>query len=137
MILRKMYEKYKDVIPYLFFGVCTTLVNMVAYWVAAHPLGMKVMVSTVFAWIFAVLFAYFTNRKWVFYSDAKGRREILKEMAAFFTCRLATGLADWLCMFIFVDLLKWNDMIIKFCANVLVVILNYIASKLLIFKKRR
>ena len=54
----------------------------------------------------------------------------------FFACRLATGLVDWVCMFVFVDMLAWNDIFIKFVANILVIILNYIASKLVIFKKR-
>ena len=135
MNLKQLYEKYKDVIPYLFFGVCTTLVNVVVYWVAAHPLHLGVMPSTILAWLLAVLFAYVTNRKWVFHSEAKDAGAVLKEMASFFACRLATGVVDWLCMYIFVDVLKWNDMVIKIAANVLVIILNYVASKLIIFKK--
>ena len=94
------------------------------------------MPSTIFAWVLAVLFAYITNRKWVFHSTAKGSKEILKEMVSFFSCRLATGIVDWLCMFVFVDLLKFNDLIIKVAANVVVVVLNYVASKLFIFKKK-
>lgn len=129
-------KKYRDVLPYLFFGVCTTVVNVVTYWAAAHFFHLSVMVSTVLAWILAVLFAYVTNRKWVFHSEASGRREILKEIISFFSCRLATGFVDWLCMFLFVDVLAWNDVFVKTAANVLVIILNYVASKLLIFKKR-
>lgn len=137
MDLKKLYDKYKDVIPYLFFGVCTTVVNVVAYWVAAHPFHWEVMPSTIFAWVLAVLFAYVTNRKWVFHSSANGSKEILKEILSFFSCRLATGIVDWLCMFIFVDVLKLNDLIIKVIANIIVIILNYIASKLIIFKKNK
>ncbi len=130
-------EKYKDVIPYLFFGVCTTLVNVITYWVCAHPLGINTMVSTIVAWILAVLFAYVTNRKWVFHSEAKTKKEIVKEMVSFFGCRLATGVVDWGCMFVFVQILRWNDVIIKFVANLLVIILNYVASKLVIFKNNQ
>lgn len=137
MDYRKIYEKYKDVLPYLFFGVCTTLVNVIVYWIFAYPFRQSVMVSTIVAWVFAVLFAYITNRKWVFYSEASGGREVLIEMAKFFLARLATGGVDWICMFVFVNLLGLNDLIIKFLANVLVIILNYIASKLIIFKKRK
>lgn len=132
---KRLYAQYRDVISYLFFGVCTTLVNMFAYWLAAYPFGWNVPASTVFAWILAVLFAYVTNRRWVFHSDAKTSREILREMASFFSCRLATGLLDLGCMFLFVDVLHWNDILIKALDNVLVVILNYVASKLLIFRK--
>lgn len=137
MNIKNLYEKYKDIIPYLFFGVCTTVVNVVVYWIAAHPLGCDVMTSTIVAWILAVLFAYLTNRKWVFKSEAKGIKAIIKEMVAFFACRLATGIVDWVCMFVFVDLLGLNDIIIKFVANIIVIVLNYVASKLVIFKKKR
>lgn len=132
-----LFAKYKDVIPYAFFGVLTTVVNMVVYWVAAYPLGLSVMGSTVIAWITAVLLAYVTNRKWVFHSQAEGIKEIVQELVSFFACRLATGVVDWACMFIFVDLLHFNDVIIKAAANVLVIILNYVASKLVIFKHKK
>ena len=134
--LKALFQKYKDVIPYAIFGVLTTLVNIASYWLCAHALGMPVMASTIIAWILAVLFAYVTNRKWVFLSEAKGRRAIVKEMLSFFACRLATGLVDWACMFLFVDVLHWNDVLIKTGANILVIALNYIASKLIIFKKQ-
>lgn len=127
--------KYKQFLLYAVFGVLTTLVNMVAYWVFAYPCGIPTVPSTVLAWVAAVAFAYFTNRLWVFESKAKGAKEILKEAAAFFGCRLATGVLDWAWMFLFVDCLHVNDMLMKLTANVIVIILNFIASKLLIFKK--
>ena len=132
--VKTVLNKYKDVIPYLFFGVCTTVVNIVVYWGCAHLLSLNVMASTVIAWILAVLFAYVTNRKWVFRSTAFSRKEVIREILGFFGCRLATGVMDWLCMFVFVELLKLNDVVIKVFANVLVIILNYAASKLIIFK---
>ena len=134
MQFKDLYSKYKDVIPYAIFGVLTTIVNIVTYYVAAHFLKMPIMISTMLAWFLAVLFAYITNRKWVFHSSADTPGRILAEIIAFFSCRIATGIVDWLCMWIFVDLLDFNDVIIKAMANVLVIILNYIASKLLIFK---
>ena len=133
--MKDLYEKYKDVIPYLFFGVCTTLVNVIAYWLCAHPLNLGTMRSTIIAWILAVLFAYITNRKWVFHSEAHSSKEIIKEMISFFGCRLATGVVDWGCMYFFVEVLHWNDLIVKLAANLLMIVLNYVASKLVIFKK--
>ena len=135
MELKELFKKYKDVIPYLFFGVCTTLVNVVVYWGCAHFLHLSTMFGTIIAWVLAVLFAYITNRKWVFHSKVNTRDEITKELFSFFSCRLATGIVDWGCMFIFVQILAWNDLVIKFLANVLVIVLNYVASKLVIFKK--
>ena len=137
MNIQKIYDKYKDVVPYIFFGVCTTIVNIAVYWIAAHPLGMGIMPGTIVAWMAAVLFAYVTNRKWVFHSEATGSDEIAREVMSFFACRIATGVVDWLCMFIFVDLLTMNDVMIKIMANVLVIVLNYIASKLVIFKNKK
>lgn len=137
MDLKKLYEKYRDLIPYAVFGVLTTVVNMLVFWVMAHPLSVSVMASTIVAWIVAVLFAYITNRKWVFRSEAHTKKEIMKEITSFFTCRLTTGVIDWMCMFIFVDLLRFNDVVIKFIANVIVIILNYVASKLIIFRHKK
>lgn len=135
-MLKELMEKYWDVIPYMFFGVCTTLVNVVAYWICAHPLGLGTMASTIIAWIIAVLFAYITNRKWVFHSETRGANEVSKEIASFFGCRLATGVVDWFCMFAFVELLNMNDVVVKVVANIIVIVLNYIASKFIIFRKK-
>ena len=134
MDFKQFYEKYKDLIPYGIFGVLTTVVNIASYWVAAHPLGLSVVVSTVIAWILSVLFAYATNRKWVFHSEAVGLNAIMKEMTSFFGCRLATGFIDLACMFMFVDVLHFDDVVIKVIANIIVIVLNYVASKLIIFK---
>lgn len=136
MNIKALYQKYKDIIPYGIFGVLTTLVNVAVYWIAAHPLRLETMPSTVFAWIMAVMFAYVTNRKWVFHSTAITAVEIRKEILSFFICRLATGVSDWACMFIFVDLLGFYDVAMKVLANILVIILNYVASRLVIFKRK-
>ena len=124
----------QSVILYLIFGVLKTLVNILAYWLAAHVLGLGVTASVIIAWILAVLFAYFTNRKWVFISNANNSREILRELGAFFACRIFTGVLDILLMYIFVTLLNFNDLLIKALSNIAVIILNYLGSKFLIFK---
>lgn len=129
-------EEIKEIVAYLVFGVLTTLVNIVVYWLCAHPLGIKTVPSSVIAWIASVLFAYITNRIWVFHSETTGKSGIIREVAYFFACRLATGVVDWVFMYVTVDLLGFNDVIMKIIANVVVVILNYIASKLLIFRKK-
>lgn len=132
--MKDLIKKYKDVVPYAVFGVFTTIVNIAVYWVMAHPFHLGVMLSTIIAWIVAVLFAYLTNRKWVFHSEAHTSQEVFREIISFFVCRIATGVVDWGCMFIFVDMLHFNDVIIKAAANILVIILNYVASKLVIFR---
>ena len=112
-ILKRLIAKYKDVVPYLIFGILTTLVNIVSYWMLAHLLKIGVMPSTVIAWILSVLFAYVTNRKWVFHSTAKAVSKILREMVYFFGCRLATGLLDMLIMYIFAVRMQFDDTWVK------------------------
>lgn len=136
-LLNLLYKKYKRIFNYLLFGVFTTLVNIVMYWMCAHLLACGIMLSTVVAWFGAVSFAYITNRRWVFNSEARTAHDLLKELVAFFSCRIATGFVDWIAMFIFADLLKINDVIIKIIANVIVIVLNYVASKLIIFRGKR
>ena len=135
-MFKQLYDKYRDMIPYMIFGVLTTLVNIAAYWLLAHPLGLPTVPSTVIAWGLAVLFAYVTNRTWVFHSEAKTRNEIIKEGVSFYLCRLGTGVLDWLGMYVMVDVLHWNDLIVKIAVNIVVIVLNYVASKLIVFRKK-
>lgn len=135
-MIKKIFEKYKEIILYVFFGGCTTLVNIIAYYVCAHPLSLATVPSTVLAWILSVAFAYVTNRIYVFKSRSNGYVAVLGEIVSFVSCRLLTGLMDLGIMFVCVDLLGLNDLIIKILSNVLVIILNYIASKCLIFRKK-
>lgn len=130
-------DNYREIAAYLIFGVLTTVVNIVVYWLAAHPLNIGTVPSSVIAWIAAVLFAYITNRSLVFHSDASGAAGILREIVLFFGARLATGVIDWVFMYVSVDLLHYNDVIMKVIANVIVVILNYLASKLVIFRNKK
>lgn len=134
MALKDLIERYRDVIPYLFFGFCTTLVNIIAYWFFAHPLGLPVVPSTIIAWVLSVLFAYITNRRWVFHSAERTISGILREMVSFFGCRLGTGILDWVGMYVLVNVLGLNDIVIKIVLNIIVIVLNYVASKYVIFK---
>ena len=134
-MIREYWDKYKDVIFYLVFGVLTTVVNIVTYWVCVHILGTSVMVGTILAWVLAVFFAYINNRSLVFHSSASGTDEIMKEITSFFACRIGTGVVDWVIMLVFVTRLHFNDMIIKMLANIIIIVLHYILSKFVIFKK--
>ena len=135
-MIRQLFEKHQDKILYLVFGALTTAVNTGVYWLCAHPLGLPVVPATVIAWFFAVLFAYLTNRKWVFHSEASTRKEILRESVSFFLCRLGTGVLDWVLMYLLVDCLHRPDLWVKIGVNVVVILLNYVASKLLIFRHK-
>lgn len=133
--IKALFNKYRELILYLFFGGCTTLVNIISYYICSK-IGIGTALGTVIAWVLSVLFAYITNRKYVFESKAFGFAPILRETAGFFLCRLATGLLDLAIMVVFVDYLHFNDMLIKILSNIIVIVLNYIASKLMIFKSK-
>ena len=123
-----------QIILYGIFGVLTTALNIWLYWACTRLLGLEVVASTVIAWIIAVLFAYWSNRKFVFHSQSP---EIFREAVEFFVARLATGIMDVAIMYVCVDVLKFPDVWIKTFSNILVIILNYIASKIYIFTEKK
>lgn len=129
--MKELLLKYKEVIMYLIFGVLTTVVNIVVYYLMADMLQVHYMISNIIAWFLSVLFAYVTNRKYVFESKSN---EIIKEMVSFFGARLATGVMDMAFMWIFVGLGLLPDFVAKVITNVFVIIANYILSKLVVFK---
>ncbi|MBQ8091434.1 MAG: GtrA family protein [Pyramidobacter sp.] len=128
-------KKMNEVVSYLFFGVLTTIVNYVAYYVFTRPLGISVTWSTFWAWVLAVLFAFVTNKIWVFHSRSSGIAALARELAAFVAARVFSGALDVGMMWLFVEVCGLPDMWIKLAGNVVVTILNYIFSKLWIFKK--
>ena len=134
--IRKLIFQYRHELLYLIFGALTTLVNFVVYLGATRLVGMVTTAANALAWLLAVLFAYLTNRKWVFESQASGAREIGAELLRFMAGRVATGLMDIAIMYVSVDLLGANDVVMKILSNVLVIILNYVISKLMVFRKK-
>ena len=122
----------REIFLYVFFGALTTLINVVAYWVLYYSMSISNTVSTIISWILSVVFAYVTNKLWVF---EKGNKSTLKEAAEFFLSRISTGVLDLLIMYVFVELLYFEGGIIKIVSNVLVIVLNYLLSKLFVFKK--
>lgn len=137
--LKKMTPEEKkraaEIISYLFFGVLTTIVNYVSYYVFTRPMGLSVTVATAWAWVLAVLFAFVTNKIWVFHSHTSTLVALTRELSAFVACRLFSGVLDVAVMWLFAEKLGWPDMWVKIGDNVFVTLLNYIFSKLWIFKK--
>lgn len=131
-----MMKKYKELITYGIFGVLTTVINIVVYTVSYNYLGISNVVSNVIAWILSVLFAYVTNKIWVFESKSTQLEVLIREMTAFFGCRLATGVLDIAIMYVTVDGMALNSTLMKCASNVLVIIANYVFSKLIIFRKK-
>ena len=134
-VLKSLFLKYKELILYVFFGGLTTLVNWAGYWLLADVFHVPYLWATAIAQILSILFAYVTNRIWVFESKAKGFSAVFWEMVRFFGCRAASFVLDLLCMRIGVGGLHVNDMVMKLLSNVIVVIVNYVFSKLIVFRK--
>ena len=132
---RPFYVKNKEMLLYLFFGVLTTAVSFVTAGISKVLLeqagigkGGVSTTSTVISWICAVTFAYITNRIWVFESEAEGKKAIISEAASFYGGRIFTLLGY--------SLLSFNYWVTKIVANVVVLILNYVISKLVVFRKK-
>ncbi|WP_295611819.1 GtrA family protein [uncultured Methanobrevibacter sp.] len=121
----------RELVLYVFFGTLTFLVNIVTYFLFEDLLGINYLISNVLAWFFSVLFAYITNRIWVFESKSP---DILKEMSLFFGGRIFSGAVDTGLMYLFIDILMIGDLISKIVVQVIVIILNYVFSKLIVFK---
>lgn len=132
-----LFKKHRVVILYLFFGGCTTAVNFVAYYLLYDVLGVQNVPSTAIAWFAAVLFAYITNKIWVFENRCFAAKHLLRESLSFFAARAATGAIDIGIMYLFVDVLHFNALVMKILSNIIVVILNYFFSKFWIFKQNK
>ena len=129
-------KKHEEVVSYLFFGGLTTVVNYLVYLPCYNLLGFSGTVSNVIAWIAAVAFAYLTNKPFVFKSHDWSAKTVLPELTKFVGCRVGSGLLETAIIFVTVDLLGLNGNLIKVATSVLVVVLNYVASKLVVFRKK-
>ena len=148
-----LYSRVKEIMTgeifsYLFFGVCTTIVNIAVYQLCCAAFGIHALISNVIAWIFAVAFAYITNRIFVFHSKENSPRGIIREAGSFIGARLFSLLVDELIIWLMVDVMGYiaierllagmlhcplkdaKSLFAKLCSNVVVVIMNYVLSKM-------
>ena len=132
--IRKLVEAHWDSVSYLFFGVCTTIVNYLIYIPCYNVMGMSATISNMIAWVVAVAFAYLTNKPFVFKSHDWSAKTVIPELTKFIGCRIGSGAAETVILFLAVDLLGWNGNIWKLVTQIMVVVLNYIGSKLLVFR---
>ena len=121
----------RELVLYVVFGAFTFFVNIAVYFLFEDVLGVNYLISNIIAWFFSVLFAYITNRIWVFESKSP---DILKEMALFFGVRIFSGVVDTALMYLFIDVMMIGDTISKIVVQIIVIVLNYIFSKLIVFK---
>ena len=135
--IKELYLKYKEIVNYLIFGVMTTVVSLATYYICVYTFlnpdnSFQLQIANIISWIVGVAFAYITNRKFVFESQNKDK---VKEAGKFIMSRITTLLIDMFIMFLGVTILKFNDKIIKLISQVLVIVMNYVLSKIIVFKK--
>ena len=135
-IFEDIYYKYKEVLLYLFFGGLTTVISIGSYSYCDVGLGMNPLVANIISWILSVLFAYVTNKIWVFNAQRHGIKEVLLEIVNFFGGRLFTLVVEEVILLIFINKLHFNSILVKVAAQFVVVVLNYI-SKLIVFREKK
>ena len=138
-MIKKIYNRHKEIINYLIYGILTTIINLITYYSLIYTVfnpsnSIELQITNIISWTTSITFAYITNKLYVFNSHNKN---IIKEIITFYTSRLTTLLFDIILMYIFVTKLNLNDKIIKLIVAIIIIILNYIISKLLVFKKTK
>lgn len=139
--IKKLYNKYEEIANYLIVGVLTTIVSYATYLICANVIfpaksPLDIQFSNVISWICAVLFAYYTNKRFVFKSQKNGKEKFV-EMLKFFESRVLTLLVDMGMMYVMVSMYDINDAIAKLVVQVVITILNYVLSKILVFRKKK
>lgn len=128
------YKKYKDQFLYIFFGIMTTVINIFMFWFFVYIIHTNVVIANTIAWLSAVTVAYITNRGLVFHSNVKGFTRVLKEALIFVGGRVLTYLLEDLMLVFCISYLHMNMILIKIIATIGVMILNYLISKIYVFK---
>ena len=133
--LKQLWKKHKELILYVFFGGCTTLINIISYFACRELMHLPVVPADVLAWLVSVIFAYVTNKLFVFESKSWRLMLVLKEGAAFLAARIFSLGVDVAMLYVTVTVLGWWELPMKVLANVVVIVINYIFSKWIIFRK--
>lgn len=136
-LIIKIYKKYKEAIDYLFWGGVAFVLSMVLFYLFANVMDIYEQIANILSWIICVIFTYFTNRIFVFQSKIKGLKNIFNEFKDFVVARLLTLVMENIILFVMIDLLTINNMISKLVGQFVVIVSNYILSKLWIFKKEK
>ena len=138
-MIKKLYTQYKEIVDYLFWGVVAFLLSMILYWIFVDICGWKDLIANIIDWIICVIFTYVTNRSFVFRSKVKTIKGIAKEFTEFVSARFFTLILEEIIIFVGGTMMGYDKglgaMVVKFIGQAVVIITNYILSKLWIFKK--
>ncbi|MDN6639851.1 MAG: GtrA family protein [Tetragenococcus sp.] len=137
-LIRRLKEdkELQEIITYLFFGGMTTVVNFLVFFLTRNLFGWNLILSNTLSWVFSVLFAFTTNKKWVFKSKTTSIKSFLMELSKFFFYRIVSFGIDMGCMLLFIDVFKMGEFWAKLITQTIIVIANYVFSKFLIFTSK-
>ena len=135
-LIIKIYKKYKEAIDYLFWGGVAFVLSMVLFYLFANIMNIYEQIANILSWVICVIFTYLTNRFFVFQSKVKGFGNVLREFKDFVMARVLTLVMENVILFLMIDMLAINNMIAKLVGQFVVIVSNYILSKLWIFKKK-
>ena len=136
-IFEPFYKKNKEILLYLFFGGLTFIVSIATYAIFNVSMGINELIANVMSWVLAVLFAFATNRVWVFQAPTHTITEFLRQMLSFFGGRVVTLVIEEIILLIFITWLGFNSMVVKVIAQVIVIVLNYVISKFFVFSEKK
>lgn len=135
--IRKFLIERRDIISYLFFGVCTTIINYLVFFPMYNCLHASIVTSNIVSWIVAVVFAFLTNKQYVFRSKDWTMSKTTAEFLRFAFCRVGSLIVETLLIYIAVHILFWNGNVLKILVGILVILLNYIGSKVFVFENKK
>ena len=135
-LIEDFYKRNKEVLLYLFFGGLAFVVSMVTFALFNMAMRINELTANVLSWFITVLFAFCTNRVWVFQAPTESAAKFMEQMGAFYAGRVITLLVEEAILFVFITRLGCSSMGVKFVAQIIVIVLNYFLSKLLVFKKK-
>lgn len=135
-LIKELFNKYKELIMYGIMGVLSTIINIITFAICEKLFGINALISNIIAWIAAVIFAYITNKLFVFESKSFRKDVLLKEITSFTSARIFSLLLEEIIIYVMIDIMNINSLIVKIFSNIVVIVVNYIFSKLVIFKKK-
>lgn len=133
--IKELFMQHKATVLYVIFGGLTTIINIVIYALCHYIFMLANNASNVIAWFISVFIAFLTNKIYVFESKNTEYVSLLNELLLFFSGRFISGFLDILLMHYLVDVEKLSDLVVKIIVNLIVIILNYLTSKFVVFKK--
>lgn len=135
-IFEPFYKKYKEALLYLFFGGLTFFLSIFLFWFMDSVMHLNELVNNTIDWVICVAFQFFTNRTWVFDGKVDTKKDFIKQAGSFTAGRLFTLVVENIIIFIFITLMHFPKMPVKLAATFVVIVLNYVISKLIVFKKK-